>query len=36
MVAKGNEGREKLGDWDWHMQTTIKICKIDNYQKPTV
>ena len=29
MVTKGGRGgRDKLGDWDWHMHTTIY--KIDN------
>ena len=27
-------GRDKLGDWDWHIHTTIY--KIDNQQGPTV
>ena len=28
MVMKGEEGRDKLGDWDWHIYTTVY--KIDN------
>ena len=31
---RGKVGRDKLGDWDWHIHTTIY--KIDNQQGPTV
>ena len=35
MVTTGGKwGRDKLGDWDWHIHTTIY--KIDNQQGPTV
>ena len=27
-VIEGKGGRDKLGDWDWHIHTTIH--KIDN------
>ena len=35
MVTKGeNEGRDKLGAWDWQVHTTIY--KIDKQQRPAV
>ena len=36
MATKGERGwgREKLGVWDWQIQTTIY--KIDKKQSPTV
>ena len=35
MIPKGKgEGKDKLGIWDEHIQTTI--CKIDNKQGPSV
>ena len=34
MVTRGEGGRHKLGDWDWHVQTAI--FKMDNQQGPTV
>ena len=35
MVTKGERwGRDKLGDWEWHIHTTIY--KMDNYYGPTV
>ena len=35
MIPKGKgEGKEKLGIWDKHIQTTK--CKIDNKQGPSV
>ena len=35
MIPKGKgEGKDKLGIWDEHIQTTI--CKIDNKQGASV
>ena len=36
MVTKGKRGwgRDKLGVWDWHIQTTKY--KIDKWQDPNV
>ena len=35
MVTRGKVAeRDKLGVWDWHIDTTIT--KIDNQQGPTV
>ena len=30
----GQQGRDKLGDWDQHIHTTV--CKIDNQQRSAV
>ena len=34
MVTKGEGSRDKLGDWDWNILTSIY--KTDNQQGPTV
>ena len=33
-VTKQGGSRDKLGDWDWHIHTTLY--KTDNQQGPTV
>ena len=30
IVTKGGRGREKLGNWDWHINTTLYIKEIIN------
>ena len=36
MITKGERGwgRDKLGDWDWQIQTIIY--KVDKQQAPTI
>ena len=35
-IKGGKEGRDELGDWDWHIYTIDTVYKIDNYWEPTV